>query len=312
MKKSISCVFLFLCVSFISLLFIGVAPKEERPCDSINIPQEYLDAVKEHPDDRVVRIVPKYSYAGANKDTVIDWTDLTTKDGISTVFYDDQTPTFYVRSQKDGSVRRVCIDTENNTVKENPEPSYMQSDVLLCFELLDHPENFFSENITFQTVFFFGDRENAEGSLAYIETEKGAFVIWSPRGNEFSEHGNEWVAPGSFIDPFLVIPFEEFHQLVEDYCETLPLLPTAMGGYTFERVLLKKYDLTKYHAPFDIDRYNQELAFKNTVKTALPIAGAVAVGVVIVVLVVVIAVSKKDGTDESSQTPAESADPTQG
>ena len=47
-------------------------------------------------------------------------------------------------------------------------------------------------------------------------------------------------------------------------------------------------------------------------KSALPIAGAVAVGVVIVVLVVVIAASKKDGTDEPSQTPAESAVPTQG
>ena len=105
---------------------------------------------------------------------------------------------------------------------------------------------------------------------------------------------------------------EDFEKLEQMYSKARKEVGFIMGGldsdFYFTRLLERKtdIDLTKYHAPFDIDRYNQELAFKTTVKTALPIAGAVAVGVVIVVLVVVIAVSKKDGTDEPSQAPTNS------
>lgn len=299
MKKTLySILLVLLCLLFIMLPCSSLAQTEEEPqfYDALHINPDTIDLIEPNEGDLIVHRMPH----GASEVGETLYSEI--KQPNSSRFGD-----FYVIDGQDGYVEHWAfysfMGAPMGGKQEDVYPSIEESPLAFFWDFRQNPQKYLKQEVQINELYFLGQTGPTDrGMYIYAVTNKGHFVTFK--------------APNATLDdPSYVFPeevFEEFNQIhANEYAQAREEFGTdiQVNEYTFTRVLERKtnVDLTKYHAPFDIDRYKLE----TTVKSALPIAGAVAVGVVIVVLVVVIAVSKKDGTDESSQAPAESADPTQ-
>ena len=300
MKRKLHAILLMLlCLLFVLLPCSSLAQTEEEEpqfYDALHVAPEVFELIGAKPNDQIIHSYKHpYSYE--------DGYYLSAKNAHTThkdVGY------FFVISAEDGHVEWWRKGSPlSEMYKYKAYPSVEESPVALLMDFLENQQKYLKREVQIKELYFSVNIPSlTTGTYLYIVTDQGHFMIYQ----------DPLATPA---DPTYVFPQKDFEKLEQMYSKARKEVGFIMGGsdsdFYFTRLLERKtdVDLTKYHTPFDIDRYNQELAFKNTIKTALPIAGAVAVGVVIVVLVVVIAVSKKDGTDEPSQAPAESADPDQ-
>ncbi|MBP3321760.1 MAG: hypothetical protein J6M12_05350 [Clostridia bacterium] len=312
MKRKLHAILLMLlCLLFVLLPCSSLAQTEKdevaQTLDGLHIDPSVIELIQPEEGDLIIRT---FRMGYGRKENY--YTDV--KNGHATY---KTNGFFFVISQNDGHVERwgnFLIKPGNpskGTEFKKDDIIYSsveESPIAFIWDFLQNPQNYLTKDVQIKELYFsLGEYPNSftAGTYIYAVTDQGHFVLYK----EIDATSDE---------PVFVFPrkdFDEFDQFHSKECERVSQnFGVDLSAFTFTRLLERKtdIDLTKYHAPFDIDRYNQELAFKNTVKIALPILGAVAVGVVIVVLVVVIAVSKKDGTDEPSQAPAESADPDQG
>ena len=271
----------------------------ERPYDSVNIPAEYLELVKQHPEDEVVQVVPYFKVALSNQDKVVDATDFLTREDAAELLRVDEDPTFYVRSGEDGSIRKVYINQETGELKDISERPN-QENIFLCFEILDHPENFFSPGTVIKELYFFGDRDNHDGACGYIVTDKGDCMVYASISTQADYMENLTVQSPN--DPCWIMPVEEFRDILKEYEKIYPKLEPVFGASRFTVAMFcsENYDFSKFSKPLVLKEYKMNAALK----TILPIAGGVLVAAAIV-LTIILAKNASEQEEKRADAPVQ-------
>ncbi|MBQ4323880.1 MAG: hypothetical protein IJC19_08060 [Clostridia bacterium] len=300
MKKSILTFAVIGSVLFTVFLFsMHVSATESTTVyDSFNIQPEYLEAVKEHPDDVAIRCVTMIyakSYAQSNKHSELK--DLTSLEKVRDFYENEEEPIFYIRSANDGSVYIRGFNTSDKTVNSYSEdPVYYGQQRYLCFELLDHPEKIFPQGIVIEECYFFGARGIREGSFAYLVTNQGEFVVFSRYGSKSGED-------------LFVFPLKVFEKAVDRYLMLLKDAPLIMGHYDLCLASYEKMDFHDFTAPFDIEQYEKKVFLDHVKKV-----GEIGLVVLVVATVFVAAffVPQKQKNDNENQEAPEPQSPAQG